>query len=85
MRRLVVLLFAAIATGVLAASADAKLTAAEQRWAKPMIDVWNQQNLALHVVRDDDEVWRLDRVHHRSKQFAIELAQEALGRVHGLR
>ena len=45
---------AVIAAGIAAlsftAAADAKLTAVEQRWAKPMITVWNQQNLALHVV-----------------------------------
>jgi hypothetical protein len=32
------------------AAAEAKLTAVEQKWATPMIAVWNQQNLALHVV-----------------------------------
>jgi hypothetical protein len=32
------------------AAAEAKLTAIEQKWAGPMITVWNQQNLALHVV-----------------------------------
>jgi DNA-binding transcriptional regulator LsrR (DeoR family) len=39
-----------LAALVFAASAAAKLTAAEEQWAKPMISVWNQQNLALHVV-----------------------------------
>jgi hypothetical protein len=49
MRRLVlstVLLGALVYTG----AATAKLTAAEEKWAKPMIQVWNQQNVALHVV-----------------------------------
>src|SRR5437763_13339088 len=45
---------AVIAAGVgalsWAAAAEAKLTAIEQKWATPMITVWNQQNLALHVV-----------------------------------
>jgi hypothetical protein len=45
---------AVVAAGVAAlswtAAAEAKLTAVEQKWATPMISVWNQQNLALHVV-----------------------------------
>jgi hypothetical protein len=49
MRRLAVLVTVLAALGWTAA-AEAKLTAAEERWAKPMISVWNQQNLALHVV-----------------------------------
>src|SRR5437868_6431726 len=32
------------------ATAEAKLTPVEQTWAKPMISVWNEQNLALHVI-----------------------------------
>ena len=49
MRKLAVLV-AAVAACTFAAAAEAKLTAVEQKWAKPMIQVWNQQNLALHVV-----------------------------------
>jgi hypothetical protein len=49
MRKLAVLA-AGIAALSFTAAADAKLTAVEQKWAKPMITVWNQQNLALHVV-----------------------------------
>jgi hypothetical protein len=49
MRRLAVLA-AGIAALTWTAAAEAKLTAVEQKWAKPMISVWNQQNLALHVV-----------------------------------
>jgi len=49
MRRLAVLLTAVAALGW-AASAEARLTPVEQTWAKPMISVWNEQNLALHVI-----------------------------------
>ena len=49
MRRLAILVAAVVAL-VSAGAAEAKLTAAEEKWAKPMILVWNQQNLALHVV-----------------------------------
>jgi hypothetical protein len=49
MRRLAVLLTAVAALGY-ASAAEAKLTPIEEKWAKPMIQVWNQQNLALHVV-----------------------------------
>ena len=49
MRKLAVVA-AAIAALSLTASAEAKLTPIEQKWAKPMIQVWNQQNLGLHVV-----------------------------------
>ncbi len=41
---------AALAALAFAAAAEAKLTPVEEKWAKPMISVWNQQNLALHVV-----------------------------------
>jgi hypothetical protein len=50
MRAPVALLLATFAAALLATTADAKLTPAEQKWATPMIQVWNQQNLALHVV-----------------------------------
>ena len=49
MRKLAVVV-AGIAACAFAAAAEAKLTAVEEKWAKPMISVWNQQNLALHVV-----------------------------------
>jgi len=49
MRRLALLLAAVAALGF-AAAAEAKLTPVEQKWAKPMISVWNEQNLALHVI-----------------------------------
>jgi len=49
MRRLAVLVTALAALGWTAA-AEAKLTPIEEKWAKPMVSVWNQQNLALHVV-----------------------------------
>ena len=49
MRKLAVVVTAVAALGWTAA-AEAKLTAVEEKWAKPMISVWNQQNLALHVV-----------------------------------
>jgi hypothetical protein len=49
MRKLAVLA-AVVAALASAGAAEAKLTAVEQKWATPMIAVWNQQNLALHVV-----------------------------------
>ena len=49
MRKLAVVA-AAVAALSWTAAAEAKLTAVEQKWATPMISVWNQQNLALHVV-----------------------------------
>jgi hypothetical protein len=49
MRKLVVLCTAVAALGF-AGAAEAKLTPVETKWAKPMISVWNEQNLALHVV-----------------------------------
>src|SRR3954468_9408358 len=49
MRKLAVVA-AAVAALSWTAAAEAKLTAVEQKWATPMITVWNQQNLALHVV-----------------------------------
>jgi hypothetical protein len=48
--RKVAVLTIALAALVVAATAEAKLTAIEEKWAKPMIGVWNQQNLALRVV-----------------------------------
>jgi hypothetical protein len=49
MRRLA-LIVVAVAALVSTAAAEARLTPIEVKWAKPMIGVWNQQNLALHVV-----------------------------------
>src|SRR5439155_18296073 len=49
MRRLAVLVTALAALGWTAA-AEAKLTPVEEKWAKPMVCVWNQQNLALRIV-----------------------------------
>jgi hypothetical protein len=49
MRRLAVLVTTLAALGWTAAS-EAKLTPVEQKWTKPMVSVWNQQNLALNVV-----------------------------------
>jgi hypothetical protein len=50
MRRLGLILLGAVLCGVLAASAQAKLTPAEQAWAKPLIAIWNVQNAGLHLV-----------------------------------
>lgn len=50
MRRLGCLLAVLAVAGLGAQAASAKLTPAEQKWAKPVISVWNEQNLALHVV-----------------------------------
>ena len=44
------MLIAAAACGLFAASAQAKLTPAEQAWAKPLITIWNVQNAGLHLV-----------------------------------
>jgi len=49
MRRLA-MLTVTLAALAYTGAADAKLTAVEEKWAKPMIQVWNQQNAALHVV-----------------------------------
>ena len=50
MTKLGVALLGAVVACLLAAGASAKLTPVEQTWAKPMIAVWNQQNVALQVV-----------------------------------
>src|SRR5262249_23355789 len=49
MRWLAVPLAVAAALGF-SATAEAKLTPVEQKWATPMIQVGNQQNVALHTV-----------------------------------
>ncbi len=41
---------AAIVAAVFAGTASAKLTAAEQKWASPLIQAWNLQNAGLHLV-----------------------------------
>jgi hypothetical protein len=43
-------LAAIVAATVFAGTAAAKLTPAEQRWAAPLVQVWNLQNAGLHVV-----------------------------------
>jgi hypothetical protein len=50
MRKLGMLLAAAVAACTFAATADAKLTAAEQKWVTPLLSVWNIQNAGLHLV-----------------------------------
>jgi hypothetical protein len=50
MRKLALLLIAAAASGLFAGTAQAKLTPAEQTWAKPLITIWNVQNAGLHLV-----------------------------------
>jgi hypothetical protein len=55
MRRLVVCLLAAALAGAAAGAATAAparsqtLTAPEERWAKPMITIWNAMNAGLHL------------------------------------
>jgi hypothetical protein len=50
MRKLAPLLIAAVLSGLFAGSAQAKLTPAEQKWANPLISIWNVQNAGLHLV-----------------------------------
>jgi len=50
MRRLAVLVAAAAVAGLVAGAAQARLTPAEQKWATPLINVWNRQNGALQLV-----------------------------------
>jgi hypothetical protein len=50
MRKLAPLLIAAVLCGLFAGSAQAKLTPAEQKWANPLISIWNVQNAGLHLV-----------------------------------
>jgi hypothetical protein len=40
----------AVAAAALAGTASARLTPAEQKWAAPLVQVWNLQNAGLHVV-----------------------------------
>jgi hypothetical protein len=41
---------AVFAAAVFAGTASAKLTAAEQKWAAPLVQAWNLQNAGLHLV-----------------------------------
>ena len=51
MQRLLVLLgLMALAVSLAAGTAQAKLTPTEERWAKPLISIWNVQNAGLHLV-----------------------------------
>ncbi len=50
MRRLSLVLIAAALCGLFAATAQAKLTPLEQKWAAPLISIWNVQNAGLHLV-----------------------------------
>jgi hypothetical protein len=49
-RKLALVLVAAVASGLFAGVANAKLTPAEDKWAKPLITIWNVQNAGLHLV-----------------------------------
>jgi hypothetical protein len=48
--RMLAVLLAAVAALSYVDAAGAKLTPVEQKWAKPLITVWNQQNAALKLV-----------------------------------
>jgi hypothetical protein len=50
MRRPAALLGVLALACIAASSASAKLTPTEEKWAKPVISVWNEQNTALHLV-----------------------------------
>jgi hypothetical protein len=50
MRRLTILAAAGAFACAAAGAAQAKLTPVEQRWAAPLISVWNVQNAGLHLV-----------------------------------
>ncbi|HZO96094.1 MAG TPA: hypothetical protein VFB42_01860 [Gaiellaceae bacterium] len=50
MRRLLAVAAVAAVAGLAAGSARASLTPVEERWAKPLVTVWNQQNAALQLV-----------------------------------
>jgi hypothetical protein len=43
-------LIVAVLCGLFAGSAQAKLTPTEEKWAKPLISIWNIQNAGLHLV-----------------------------------
>ena len=44
------ILLGAVLCGLSAGSAQAKLTPTEEKWAKPLITIWNLQNAGLHLV-----------------------------------
>jgi len=44
------ILLGAVLCGLFAGSAQAKLTPAEEKWAKPLITIWNVQNAGLRIV-----------------------------------
>jgi hypothetical protein len=50
MRRPSLILLGAVLCGLFAGAAQAKLTPAEEKWAKPLITIWNVQNARLRVV-----------------------------------
>jgi hypothetical protein len=50
MRRPSLILLGAVLCGLFAGAAQAKLTPAEEKWAKPLIAIWNLQNAGLHLV-----------------------------------
>ena len=50
MRKPASVLIAAAVCGLFAGSAQAKLTPVEQKWATPLITIWNVQNAGLHLV-----------------------------------
>jgi len=43
-------LLVSVGAGLAASAASARLTPLEQRWVKPLLAVWTQQNAALHLV-----------------------------------
>jgi hypothetical protein len=50
MRKLCLVLVVAACCGLFAATAQAKLSPTEEKWAKPLITIWNVQNAGLHLV-----------------------------------
>jgi hypothetical protein len=49
-RKTALLLIVAAVSGLFAGAASAKLTPTEEKWAKPLITIWNVQNAGLHLV-----------------------------------
>ncbi len=50
MRKPASVLIAAAVCGLFAGSAQARLTPVEEKWATPLITIWNLQNAGLHLV-----------------------------------
>ena len=50
MRKPAYVLIATVLCGLFAGSAQAKLTPTEEKWAKPLIAIWNVQNAGLRAV-----------------------------------